>query len=134
MKLCDYCIANVLESKVSWDYHNHSYDALTPSSKNQCLFCSTLRKDIRRVAPWLKEWDYADSWPVYRWSIRSLAKIRESPETVVVTFRYVPPAQRPNGATGDEADDIQLPTRTFLLFPEQGEKVYHGWPFWSLLT
>jgi hypothetical protein len=119
MKLCDYCITNILESKVSWNYHSHSYDALTPASKYQCLFCSTLRRDIRRVAPWLKESDYAESWPVYRWSIRSLAKIRESPETVVVTFRYVPPAKRPSGRAYEEDNDIGLPTRTFFLFPDE---------------
>ncbi|KAJ8112154.1 hypothetical protein OPT61_g5416 [Boeremia exigua] len=119
MKLCDYCVANVLESNVSWDFHNHTYDALTPSSKDRCLFCSTLRKDIRRLAPWLKESDYAESWPVYRWSIRSLAKIRESPETVVVTFRYVPPKKRPAVEVGGGQDSIDLPTRTFLLFPEK---------------
>ncbi|KAF2627960.1 HET-domain-containing protein [Macroventuria anomochaeta] len=119
MKLCDYCITNVLGSKESWDYHNHSYDALTPSSKNRCLFCSTLRKDLRRVAPWLKESDYAESWPVYRWSIRSLTKIRESPETVVVTFRYVPPKKRPGIEANEEQDRIDLPTRTFFLFPDK---------------
>ncbi|KAH6638301.1 heterokaryon incompatibility protein-domain-containing protein [Boeremia exigua] len=119
MKLCDYCIANVLESDVSWDFHNHSYDALTPSSKYRCLFCSTLRKDIRRVAPWLKESDYAESWPVYRWSIRSLAKIRESPETAVVTFRYVPPKKRLAVGVDADLDNIDLPTRTFFLFPDE---------------
>lgn len=120
MKLCQYCIANVLESKVSWDYHNHSYDALTPSPKYRCLFCSTLRKDIKRVAPWLKESDYAESWPVYRWSIRSLARVRESLETVVVTFRYVPPKKRPDRMGSKEEEDIELPTRTFFLFPDKG--------------
>ena len=69
----------------------------------------------------MKESDYAGAWPLYRWSIRSLAKIRESPETVVVTFRYVPPAKRPNGIAGSEEEDIELPTRTFLLFPDEGE-------------
>lgn len=134
MKLCDYCIANVLESKASWDYHSHSYDALTPSTKDQCLFCSTLRKDIRRVAPWLKEWDYAGSWPVYRWSIRSLAKIRESPETVVVTFRYVPPAKRPDGMASVEEEDIELPTRIFLLFPDSGKLETTACCIWPILS
>lgn len=120
MKLCDYCIINVLESKVSWNFHNHSYDALTPSSKFQCLFCATLRKDIRQFAPWLRESDYEESWPVYRWSIRSQAKIRESPETVVVTFRYVPPKKRPGIDTSEKEDSIELPTRTFFLFPDKG--------------
>ncbi|KAJ4987408.1 heterokaryon incompatibility protein [Stagonosporopsis vannaccii] len=119
MKLCDYCIVNVLESTVSWDYHSHSYDALTPSSKDRCLFCSTLRKDIRRLAPWLTESDYAEFWPVYRWSIRSAAKIRESPETVVVTFRYVPPKKMPGVDASRDQDSIDLPTRTFFLFPDE---------------
>lgn len=119
MKLCEYCVTNVLESKVSWDYHSHSYRALEVESKFQCLFCSTLREDIKRVAPWLKESDYTGTWPIYRWSIRSLVKIRESPETVVVTFRYVPPEKGPDGDSSKK-DDIELQKRTFFLFPENG--------------
>jgi hypothetical protein len=82
------------------------------------LFCSTLRTDVDDLAPHLRRQEHTKSWPAYRWNIRSLSRIRESLEAIVVTFRYVPPA---NPEDRDTAVDIVLPTRTFFLFPEEGE-------------
>lgn len=122
MKVCEYCATTVLESKLSWDFHNHSYDALKPLPKERCVFCAQLRKDVKQVAPSLQGSDYTSSWPVYRWSIRSLAKIRESPETIVVTFRYVSAEEGPNGEhPSNEHERFNLPTRTFYLFPDKGK-------------
>ncbi|KAF1840464.1 tol protein [Cucurbitaria berberidis CBS 394.84] len=117
----------------SWDYHHGSYASLnksheweaehqTPSKaskeakKERCLFCSTLHDDIEKLAPKLQSAEYAAAWPVCRWNIRSLAKIRESLETIVVTFRYVPPTSEIDDMGGANAE---LPTRTFFLFPEE---------------
>ncbi|KAF1837496.1 HET-domain-containing protein [Decorospora gaudefroyi] len=132
MKLCQYCIKNILESEESWDYHRRSWKSLecewdtdqqVPRATEQadmaqkkkvpCLFCSTLKNDIEKLAPLLQEARYASAWPVCRWNIRSLAKMQESLETVVVTFRYVPPVKFPG------FEQVELPTRTFFLFPEE---------------
>jgi hypothetical protein len=134
MKLCQYCITNILEGKESWEYHHQSYAFLEKScaidtdtskdvhggqkKKERCLFCSTLKTDVDNLAPHLQRQKYTKSWPAYRWNIRSLSRIRESLEAIVVTFRYVPPA---NHEDRDTAVDIVLPTRTFFLFPEEGE-------------
>ncbi|KAF1946296.1 HET-domain-containing protein [Clathrospora elynae] len=132
MRLCKYCIENILESKESWEYHRGSWESLvgewdtdeppctperasTTERRENCLFCSTLRQDIEKLAPALTEERYAVAWPVCRWNIRSLAKIQESLETVVVTFRYVPPVSEIKVVGYKE---VELPTRTFFLFPE----------------
>ncbi|KAF2468285.1 HET-domain-containing protein [Lindgomyces ingoldianus] len=125
MKLCAYCESHILDSQQSWGTHHESYALLKHASNNRCLFCYTLQEDIATFAPGLKELGGENFWPVYRWSIRSLAKIRESLETVVVRFRPIP---RP--ANGDEnlelrtkAEDAEeLPTRTFFFFPEEALK------------
>ena len=133
MKLCNYCVENILESKESWDYHHGSYASLqgscewmpedqTPKTsrdrkRERCLFCWTLHEDIEKLAPKLKKPEFAAAWPVCRWNIRSLAKIRESLETVVVTFRYVPPISEMEDIGID--DETGLPTRTIFLFPEE---------------
>ena len=132
MKLCRFCVKHVLESKESWDYHHQSYSSLKQScqwdavhqpvreefkekKKEQCLFCSTLHADIVKHAPELTEPRYAAAWPICRWNIRCLAKIRESLETVAVTFRYVPPV---SDAELEGFEEKELPTRTFFFFPE----------------
>jgi hypothetical protein len=132
MRLCNYCIENIFESEESWDYHRSSWKSLegewdtdkAPSraaeasrtqKKGYCLFCSTLKEDIEKLAPLLRDVKYTDAWPVCRWNIRSLATIRESLETVVVTFRYVPPVSE---ITVVGYEEVGLPTRTFFLFPE----------------
>lgn len=68
----------------------------------------------------MKESNDAEVWPIYRWSIRSLAKIRESAETVVVTFRYVPPEKKLGDHSSGQQANLKLPTRTFFLFPDTG--------------
>lgn len=139
MELCQYCIETILESKESWDYHKcdvcvqHDEDASQRSANStatahetaaqktaaaaapegRCLFCSTLREDVETLAPDLRP------LAEYRWTIRSLSRIRESLETVVVTFHPVPPpsastAPAPKGALAP----TDLPTRTFYFFPE----------------
>lgn len=137
MKLCSYCIGNVLQSQESWNYHHPSYKSLeehhqwgsgsvgnaaeNKSKKEGCLFCWTLHQDLEKLAPELKKGRNSGAWPVYRWNIRKLSKIRESLETVVVTFRYVPP-ELVEGRIPVPKDfvEVELPTRTFFLFPEEG--------------
>lgn len=137
MQLCDYCVEHILESSESWDYHK-CYGCLKDGSEHattaesgvkkirfedetitkkreeasQCLFCETLRRDIDKIAPELRR----HSNPIYRWSIRNLSKIRESFETVVITFRQVPTYRREEDK---EVEQTILPERTFYLFPEE---------------
>ncbi|KAF2795819.1 HET-domain-containing protein [Melanomma pulvis-pyrius CBS 109.77] len=143
MKLCNYCQTSVLASPLSWDEHHLSYSSLVASSEwesdedppsatrsplshqhpgrilPRCLFCWTLRSDIEALGPGLKDEKRQSEWPLYRWSIRSLARIRESGETVVVTFRQIVREEGEYERQGQgEAAEIELPTRTFYLFPE----------------
>jgi hypothetical protein len=120
MKLCEYCVETVLKSKESWDYHR-CYTCLKGGSEwtvkrsgetERCLFCSTLRRDIESTSPELQ----AHNGPIYRWNIRSLAKIRESLETVVVTFRQIPTTKIEGNVSIEEA---KLPERTFYFFSEE---------------
>lgn len=122
MRLCASCIDNILRSAESWELHR-CYNCLEQGAKRKrnvspgstkheasgqgreedpCLFCSALCEDIDRKAPHLEEY----TGPIHRWSIRSLSRIRESLETVVLTFYPLP----------DLASN--LPVRTFYLFPE----------------
>ncbi|KAF2036010.1 HET-domain-containing protein [Setomelanomma holmii] len=129
MKLCQYCIQNILESGEAWEYHHGSHPALQSScvwetedgftglkKKESCLFCCTMKNDVDALAPHLQKEEHVKAWPVYRWNIRSLSRIRESLEAVVVTFRYVPPEAAADGKVGI---DSALPTRTFYLIPEE---------------
>ncbi|KAF2186877.1 HET-domain-containing protein [Zopfia rhizophila CBS 207.26] len=124
MRLCNFCVLRVLESKQSWDGHHSSFSELKKSKEDRCLFCSTLCQDIESFAESLKGEGRKEEWPVYRWSIRTLARFRESLETVVVTFRPMP---RTNVQGKDQRDgrnsvrgenEKPLPTRTFYLFPD----------------
>jgi hypothetical protein len=129
MKLCEYCIEHILKSKESWDYHRcdtcvneKSGTTSQPSAHKRhpkvekedcCLFCSTLLDDIEK---------HVGSVSGYRWTIRSLSRIRESLETIVVTFHPIPtpsssPPQIPS-VPNVAAQDVSLPTRKFYLFPE----------------
>lgn len=140
MKLCEECVNVILKSREVWGVHK-SYAYLKESSewvervtqefldsnphrqvhnkvfeKNErCLFCWTLycdiEKAIERGNSELKE----HKGPIHRWNMRTLARIRESLETVAVTFRQIP-RQKKEEETATE--EITLPTRTFYLFPE----------------
>lgn len=127
MKLCEYCIASILESRKSWDYHRCTTCAKeraqsaaqsvhsTPSNlekPERCVFCSTILEDIAQFAPHL------DSSNSHRWSIRSLSRIRESLETIVVTFHPLPLPAPDLSVSQDAEREASLPTRKFYFFPE----------------
>jgi hypothetical protein len=121
---------NILKSKESGDNHRRYVEleegaqwkvpVVEPDLKEieqkhklaSCLFCSTLRDDVRTNTPHLKD----HTKPTHRWTIRSLSRISESLETVVVTFHplsNLPPASDSTGK------GTKLPTRTFYFFPEE---------------
>jgi hypothetical protein len=136
MRLCGHCIEKILKSKESGGNHRCFVDLekgaqwtapvlkrnLKATEQNEklvsCLFCSTLRDDVSTIAPHLKD----HNEPTHRWTIRSLSRIRESLETVVVTFHPLPNLPLAEGDTGKRA---KLPRRTFFLFPEEA---LHPWP------
>jgi hypothetical protein len=126
MKLCTFCTTTILESTSTWAEHHNSYEALKQSSDERCLFCKTLHDGITSIALELQEEGEVKEWPVWRWTIRSLAKIRESLETVVVTFRQIPKGGEGGGGEGGR---VKLPTRVFYLFPEDGECSLFLWLF-----
>jgi hypothetical protein len=138
MKICEYCRKTVLQGNRAWNYHHTRYvlrsipgqeksvdEAMAPSvvrsAIERCLFCTTLKEDIDSLAPHITKERCVDAWPIYRWNIRALSKIRESRETVVVTFRYVPPKEGVEYAVGDK--EVELPTRTFFFFLEDGRSI-----------
>lgn len=96
--------------------------SVVQSAKERCLFCTTLKEDIDSRVPHVRKDRYADVWPVYRWNVRALSKIRESRETVVVTFRYVPPQK--GISYGDGEKEVELPTRTFFFFLKDGKYTF----------
>jgi len=127
MKLCEYCIEHILKSKESWNYlrcetcvteNPTTIQSSTPKrprkprKTERCLFCSTLLDDIETHAPHLH------SFNGYRWTIRSLSRIRESLETIVVTFHPITTQfSVPHPTHTSSAPN--LPTRAFYLFPEE---------------
>ncbi|KAH7123678.1 heterokaryon incompatibility protein-domain-containing protein [Dendryphion nanum] len=111
MKLCDFCMTHILEeTKSTWGKHHESYASLEESAAGGCLICNGLKGAI---VPELKKEENQGEWPVYRWSIRCLARIRESPESVVITFRFIP------RKTSWEKPINALPTKSFYMFPEE---------------
>ena len=139
MKLCDFCKKNILESGESWDFHHRSYESLrtsaeytsqvisqatdaTTEKRERCLFCWRLQEDVDTLSETLAKDNKKEEWPLHRWSIRSLARIRESLECIVVTFRWVPRGKKDGVVNGSKRDSqVILPTRTFYLFEEEGK-------------
>jgi hypothetical protein len=84
------------------------------------MFCSALVVDIE--ADKHTELLAGLRWPLHRWSVKSLGRIRESKEAVAVTFRPIPRSDDywRNGKQEASAVDSAFPERIFYLFPEQG--------------
>jgi hypothetical protein len=130
MRLCGYCIDGILRSKESggnhrrcvelekgtqWKVSDTGIELEATEGKQKlvsCLFCSTLRDDVNTTTPNLKN----HNEPIHRWTIRSLSRIRESLETLVVTFHPLPKLPLASDSTGR---GVRLPTRTFFLLPEE---------------
>ncbi|OAL56116.1 HET-domain-containing protein [Pyrenochaeta sp. DS3sAY3a] len=141
---CDFCYANVLGVKTSWGYHHPSASSLTNSAQRGCTFCTLLHKDVLMLRSTLHTIKHQDaglkrflhehvaktdnlqrgqgsSTSLYRWSIRSLGRSRESTHQVTITFRVVP--QRvvygDNESQEQGPQTFGLPERAFHCFLEE---------------
>lgn len=145
--VCAFCRENILNARVSWDYHHPRYSSLKNSAHRQCVFCTLLFEDVSRhyavierfcasdrsKHQTIRRWLHGDVQTVeglpqrgglpialYRWSVRSLGKTREGKQVIVVTFRVVPTETGSAEATPAKADGLtfDLPERVFYCFPE----------------
>jgi hypothetical protein len=119
--ICDFCKRSILESGKSWDFHQKSFDSLKKAAKGRCTFCSALAEEVEAAEKRTAS-HTGLIWPLYRWNVRSLGRIRESKETVAVTFRPVPRGDDywRDGKQGSSAADSAFSERIFYLFPEKG--------------
>jgi hypothetical protein len=138
--ICSFCHENVLCSNKSWAYHHPSQSSLASSAYRGCTFCTLLyadtsehQNDLKLKSPELTRWLTEDvakvdllpfgqgcSTSLYRWSVRSLGRARESKRTVAVTFRVVRRASKGRTEETVDADlcTYDLPERVFYCFPE----------------
>lgn len=148
--ICNFCIENIVRSKTSWGLHHPSCKSLTNSTRNWCAFCSLLYEDVKARQEQLAEFRGTDDtlhrWlhedvrhteklpagrgfttSLYRWSIRSLGKTRESKAMVALTFRVVPKEEKETDAHPRvENVTFGLPERVFYCFPETDLGVLFG--------
>lgn len=138
---CNFCSKNVLSSNASWAYHHPSQSSLANSAHRGCIFCTLLHEDVRKhredlhkhelQSADLKRWLHGDvakidslpfgrgsSTSLYRWSVRSLGRTRESQHTVAITFRAVPKVLQTQNEPHQDLQTFGLPERVFYCFPE----------------
>ena len=60
MRVCDFCVSNILESAASSDQHRVSIDR-ADASLSQCTFCSSLYANMRDSLN-------TEKWPWYHWT------------------------------------------------------------------
>ncbi|KAJ8113757.1 hypothetical protein OPT61_g4182 [Boeremia exigua] len=141
---CDFCYANVFGAKTSWGYHHPSASSLTNSARRLCTFCTLLHRDVLMLRSTLHENEHQNAGlkrflhedvakidrlqpgqgsntSLYRWSIRSLGRTRESKHEVAVTFRVVPRrlVDGDNERQDQEPQTFDLPERVFYCFLEE---------------
>ncbi|KAH7351424.1 heterokaryon incompatibility protein-domain-containing protein [Pyrenochaeta sp. MPI-SDFR-AT-0127] len=141
--ICGFCRENIVRARVSWDFHHPSYSSLTSSAHRRCVFCTLLHEDVSKHRSALEDFCVKDKssdqalklWlhgdvqnntklplgHLYRWSVRSLGRTRESKLMISVTFRVVPRALGIANNTTSELDlqTFDLPERVFYCFPEE---------------
>jgi hypothetical protein len=87
IRLCTVCEGAIFSSgKLSGTYERH-YDDLKPFMAKKCIFCSTLYRDFLEMSMAKQEVLRDTKGPLFRWTIRSTAKSRESTNSIVVTFQ-----------------------------------------------
>ena len=106
--ICSFCRDSVLESGKTWDFHHRSVDQFRVSLRESCLFCTTLAQDLQDPDLWFGRVQKNEG--VYRWTLRKAPRIRESHDSIALTFRAV-----------SEEAGRELPDRAFHLLPEEGE-------------
>ncbi|KAF2190379.1 HET-domain-containing protein [Zopfia rhizophila CBS 207.26] len=97
----------------------------------RCVFCSTLNKDLMDLPKADRQKLQDAKSPLYRWTIRSTAKNRDSKGSVTVSFRSLQQKRSHDEKSTQQASLVgtlnpknssstqnQHSTRTFYLFPE----------------
>ncbi|CAN9368555.1 unnamed protein product [Alternaria alternata] len=79
IRVCEFCVRNVLESGASSGQHRISMDDLS-SVLNQCTFCTSLYGSVRDPLP------NTGNWPLYHWTLRALPRGRELRGSMMLRF------------------------------------------------
>ncbi|OAG17696.1 HET-domain-containing protein, partial [Alternaria alternata] len=79
IRVCEFCVRNVLESGASSGQHRLSMDDLS-SVLNQCTFCTSLYGSMRDPLP------NTGNWPLYHWTLRALPRGRELRGSMMLRF------------------------------------------------
>jgi hypothetical protein len=105
--ICSYCKLSILESGRVWGFHHGEAVAFRNSATQGCTVCRRLAEHIQHQGVTLEQALQHNA--AYRWTLRTAAKLRESPEYVILTFR----------ATSNPGN-IALSDSVFYVFPEKG--------------
>lgn len=121
MKICHFCRAHILESGSTWGKHQDSYQGYQASAQEACVFCTRIVAvlDDYRWQPVLVQRRLLEpERAVYRWTLQKAAKIREMPDSFVVTFREIPYAR---GTEVEEQESLAgMPDLFFYVLREEG--------------
>lgn len=137
--ICAFCYENIIRAGVSWAFHHSSYSSLAASAHRKCAFCTLLHEDVQKhrsvIATYVSQYATLQFWlpenmqkvkkssssvetALYRWSVRSLGRTRESKLVVAVTFRVVPRRCVSDAQSDEELQTFGLPERVFYCFAE----------------
>jgi len=79
VRLCDFCVSNVLDCDASSGQHRLSMDG-TKGAMYQCIICSSLYANME---------DFilnAENWPLYHWTLRVLPRGRDLKGSMMLRF------------------------------------------------
>ncbi|RMZ72069.1 arginase [Pyrenophora seminiperda CCB06] len=79
MRVCGFCVSNILESAASSGQHRILTDG-AKTALNQCTFCSSLYANIGGSL--LR----TENWPLYHWTLRALPRGRELRGSMMLRF------------------------------------------------
>lgn len=110
----------MFESGSTWGKHQDSYEGYRASEQEACVFCTkivaTLHDTKYQSTIIHKGFLLKPGRPVYRWTLRKAAKIREIPDSFIITFRQIPA-----GVIGEKPESLEnLPDLTFHMLRETG--------------
>jgi len=80
VRLCDFCISNVLECDAFSGQHRPSMDGIK-NAFYQCTICSSLYANMEDLVL------NAKNWPLYHWTLRALPRGREQKGSVMLRFQ-----------------------------------------------
>ncbi|KAI4643078.1 hypothetical protein J4E93_007147 [Alternaria ventricosa] len=95
VRLCDFCVSNVLDCDASSGQHRLSIDG-TKSATYQCTICSSLYANVEDFVL------NAENWPLYHWTLRALPRGRELRGSMMLRFWSSHP---------------KVPTKSFRILP-----------------